>query len=95
VKVNQNEIQKIILNLASKIPPNIIDYVFRYHHHDDEKKAFSLCFGYDGGYLTVGGYNTEKHKENSKTFVISYHESDQYKISLTQLYVSIFHQTKQ
>ena len=35
--------------------PNIIDETFYQHKTDDKRLAFSLCFGIENGYMTIGG----------------------------------------
>lgn len=49
---------------------------------------FTLCFGHDGGYIGLGGYNTELHLSKFKTQVFKFNPSqDQYKITLDSIWV--------
>lgn len=69
--------------LVSSILPSLIDFTFQQHNEIDEGLAFSLCFAYEGGYMTIGGYNRNKHLTNSTTFVIPYNpRSGQYVINI-------------
>ena len=52
--------------------PSIIDYTFQQHVEINESLAFSLCFAFNGGYMTIGGYNKDKHLNGSKTQVVPY-----------------------
>lgn len=68
---------------ASSNAPNLIDSTFQQHKEINETLAFSLCFGYEGGYMTVGGYNSGKHLPNSTNNVVSYSSrSGQYVINI-------------
>jgi len=63
--------------------PNIIDFIFQQHNETNETLAFSLCFGYNGGYMTIGGYNSDKHLPNAINYIIPYStRSGQYTISI-------------
>lgn len=52
--------------------PNLIDSTYKQHQEVNERLAFSLCFGYDGGYMTVGGYNSDKHLPNATVNIVPY-----------------------
>ena len=44
--------------------PNILDMLFR--NHNTSNKSFSLCLGTEGGFMTLGGYNKEKHLKRER-----------------------------
>ena len=47
--------------------PNIIDETFKQHSQNNEKLVFSLCLkSKNGGYISIGGYNTNLHIKNEK-----------------------------
>jgi len=50
--------------------PNILDIY--YNSHQDFDRSFSLCFGENGGVLTLGGYNVDRHVKDSKIQTIPY-----------------------
>lgn len=78
------------LEKASSNMPNLIDFTFQQHREVDESLAFSLCFGYDGGFMTLGGYNAEKHFPNASTSVVPYvTRSGQYTINIHKAKVFI------
>ena len=53
--------------------PSIVDQVYKIHGGKQAELEFSLCFSNsDGGYMSIGGYNSDLHKKGSKTNIISY-----------------------
>jgi hypothetical protein len=47
------------------------------------KNLFSLCFGHDGGYMTLGDYDTSRHLPVSKVETFDYDGSfGQFKIMM-------------
>jgi len=71
----------------------LVDFTFQQHKEIHENLAFSMCFGYEGGYMTVGGYNSDKHIPNSTNNIISYTgRSGQYTINIYKAKVLIIFQ---
>jgi len=60
-------------------PPNLIDSL----HMQDNKisKAFSICFGQQGGYLALGGYNKTYHTSQDSIKYVPYDSGNgQYRV---------------
>lgn len=53
-----------IMGLGSKYTnsPTIVDLL--YSAHDVKSLMFTICFALDGGFMTIGGYNTSRHHGN-------------------------------
>ena len=52
------------------------------------KNLFSLCFGHEGGYLTLGDYDTSRHLKAHQIEEISFDRSTgQYKLDLLSIFV--------
>lgn len=56
-----------------KTSPNFIDSLFA--SKKANTKNFSLCMGTNGGYLTFGGYNVNKHIANETPQTVPYFEN--------------------
>jgi len=50
--------------------PNFLDML--YESHKAKNKNFSLCLGTNGGYLTFGGYNVNKHMKGEPVQTVPY-----------------------
>ncbi|EGR34083.1 hypothetical protein IMG5_024540 [Ichthyophthirius multifiliis] len=76
-----------------QIPPNLVENIFQQHSKNQEILAFSLCLNQrEGGYMSIGGYNYELHKQNAKTQVISYKDSQkQYTVDVLSIQVCFFY----
>ena len=46
--------------------PNIIDFIYK--SGAIKYPIFSLCYELNGGYMTVGGFNYQKHFSDSKIY---------------------------
>lgn len=58
--------------------------------------AFSLCFGHDGGYLTLGKYNASRHLEGAQPEQLRFDRSQgQYRVTLLSIFVPARHQVDQ
>mmetsp|Transcript_6044 Transcript_6044/g.555 ORF Transcript_6044/g.555 Transcript_6044/m.555 type:complete len:102 (+) Transcript_6044:604-909(+) len=69
--------------------PNIIDSIFKSHSKNGEKFVFSLCLSNkDGGFMTVGGYNHELHKEEESTFIIPYEQGHLYNVKIHKININ-------
>lgn len=78
-----------LISLASSNLPNLIDSTYKQHQEINERLAFSLCFGYDGGYMTIGGYNSEKHLPNATVNIVPYKgRGGQYVVNIYKAKVS-------
>lgn len=74
------------LSTNSTFPPDIIE-VERSQGRIVESK-FALCFGHNGGYMTLGGYNTSKHLPEAKEEVFKFYpDQGQYRIILNSVNV--------
>lgn len=56
--------------------PNIVDELFKQHKNNQEKLAFSLCLGNNGGFMSLGGYNHELHIPGEKPHIVDYNGSN-------------------
>ena len=66
---------------ASRNPPDIVKIM--YSEGRISSDVFSLCFGHDGGYITLGEYDRSKHHPNASEQVFHFDGSQgQYKIEL-------------
>lgn len=59
--------------------PNFIDSLYK--AHKVESKNFSICLGTNGGYLTFGGYNVNKHIRGEKIQTVPYQNNYQIKFN--------------
>ena len=76
-----------LYKLATYAPPNVIDY---YNSIDPlSNLVFSLCYAEDGGYMSLGGYNTKFHDPNDEIKYIPYTTpNEQYRINLFKISVN-------
>lgn len=56
--------------------PNVLD-IFK-NDHQDKTGSFSICISEEGGYLTLGGFNKDRHLPGQKLSTIPY--EDNYRI---------------
>ena len=57
-------------------------------NNKNRSKAFSICYAPSGGYLTVGGHNTNHHIVGEKVQYVNYHdEYSQYRVVLAKIEV--------
>ncbi|KRW98301.1 Aspartic peptidase domain [Pseudocohnilembus persalinus] len=70
--------------------PNLVDSLFSQHSENQEELVFSLCLSnVDGGYMSVGGYNTELHLKGAKTHIIPFKKgSSMYSIDMEELKIN-------
>ena len=54
---------------TSSIPPTIVQVEASQGRSSSE--LYSLCYGLDGGYLSIGGYDTSRHLNGSQTETFS------------------------
>jgi len=67
-------------------PPDIVKVM--HHQSRVSSPVFSLCFGHDGGYLTVGQFDPSRHHPRAKEEVFDFDGSQgQYKIALKKVSV--------
>jgi len=60
--------------------PNFLDEL--YDVHQDHSKSFSLCLGTDGGFMTLGGYNVNKHMPNEDIQTVPYLRGSNYIVEI-------------
>lgn len=70
---------------ATRHPPNLMDYLST--SNEQFGNAFSLCLADEGGYMTIGGMNTEQHHNNEKIKHVPLIPGDQYYVELTNIFV--------
>ena len=68
---------------SSKVSPNIVDSALKYNIID--KNEFSVCFGQEGGYFTLGGSKPDRHVKGAKRYSTSY--TQDYLITITSITV--------
>lgn len=71
-------------------PPDIVQNSFL--EQRAANAAFSLCFGHNGGYFTLGNYNKTHHLAGAAPEELRYDRSQgQFKVTLLSLYVAPAH----
>lgn len=75
------------LILAGSTEPNMLDLLFRQKALNSN--SFALCFGHDGGYMTLGGYRSDKHLKGEGIQKVKF--SGNYMVSLKSLRVDVSH----
>jgi Eukaryotic aspartyl protease len=74
------------LSTNNTFPPDVIQI-----QRSQDRLAegiFSLCFGHDGGYMTLGGYNRTKHFPEAQEEIFKYYpDNGQYRIVLNSVNV--------
>lgn len=74
------------LSTNNSYPPDIIQIQQSQGRLDSG--LFSLCFGHDGGYMTLGGYDRNKHLPEAREEVFKYYpDQGQYRIVLNSVSV--------
>lgn len=74
------------LSTNNTFPPDIIEIERSQGRIVDSK--FALCFGQDGGYMSLGGYDASKHLPEAKPEVFKfYSDGGQYRIVLNSVNV--------
>lgn len=78
------------LSTDSSFPPDLISSAYKGNRAGME--LFSLCYGHDGGYMTIGGYNKSKHLEGAPIESFKFDSSHgQYKIIMKSIHVDDMH----
>ena len=73
--------------LATRHPPNFVDHLSA--TREDFGNSFTLCLAEEGGYMTLGGMNTEQHHSDQKIKYVPLVSGDQYYVELTNVFVNI------
>lgn len=74
------------LSTNNSYPPDIIQIQQSQGRLDSG--VFSLCFGHDGGYMTMGGYDRSKHSSEAREEVFKFYaDQGQFRIVLNSVTV--------
>lgn len=88
--MNTNSKQSILEywsdSLETGTPPNLVE-ISNYENRI-ESKGYALCYSHDGGMMTIGGHNKEKHLGNSTTQIIDFKNTGQFKVEMDSVSVS-------
>ena len=74
---------------AKQFAPNIVDSL--YHSNSILSNSFSLCLGNKRGYLTLGGFRSDRHKEGSPIINVSYKNNTNYEVHVYSIKVFIIY----
>ena len=66
-------------------PPNFLDVLEM--NNQNNSKAFTLCLAQEGGYFSIGGYNSTTHYPNEPVFYTNFADS-QYQLTLNNISVN-------
>ena len=78
------------LTNSTKFAPNLIEASLREHRVN--KNGFSICYSHNGGLLTIGDFNHERHIEGAPEITIRYGlHSEQYSVRLASIQVTHFY----
>lgn len=77
------------LNAGSANPPDIVQ--IQYMQGRIKDNLYSLCYGHDGGYMSLGNYDSSRHLPESMIETFTFDRSfGQFKIVLSQIKVNVF-----
>ena len=70
------------------MPPTFVDISLK--QFELNRSGFSICYGYNGGYLTIGDFNSnKKHLEDQVVNTIKYYPKNyQYSVNLTSILIN-------
>ena len=61
-------------------PPNLVE-VSNFENRI-ESQGFALCYSHNGGMMTIGGHNEDKHLGDSQTQTIKFSNTGQYRVDI-------------